>query len=226
MASKFNFAIIKKHPYITAAVAVVVFVIVYFLVSGSRGTVSSSASGPSAAQIAAGAQAQAGQDALAGQANQNSFQLAYLQQQQVLAAHQGDQSYNLGLNTLADQLTVAQQQLATQLATTQITSSANTTQLQDQLNAQVTINNQNNSAAMAQQATLAQEQEFSIAAQSQVESLISNNQTLVANNQINATTAIAGINAATTRYIAKTNAGSAQSSGFFGLAAAAIGAFL
>lgn len=224
--AKINFAIIKKHPYITAAVAVVVFIIVYFLVSGRSSSVAATTGGNSAAQIAADAQTQQLNAQLSAQNNQNSFQLAYLQQQQVLAGAQGTQAYNLGVSNLADQLTIAQQQLATQLATTQITTSAGTQQLQDQLTAQVTINNQNNQTAVAQQAILANEQAFSIAAQSQVESLISNNQTLVANNQINAGVSIANINAGVTKYIAKTNAGSQQSSSIFGFLGAIAGAIL
>jgi hypothetical protein len=218
--AKFNIiGLVKKHPIATTAVAGTVFIGVYLLASqgASSGSGSVGTSTESAAQVAADEQEQTNQDQLTAQNNQNSFQLAYLQQQQQLQGNEDTQSYNLGLTSLADQLTTAQQQLATQLATTEYTTNASTTQLSDQLNAQVTINNQNNQTALAQQQSLSQEQEFSIAAQSQVESLISNNQTLVANNQLNATTAIAGINAGEQEYIAKTNAGVQSQNGILGL---------
>lgn len=220
--AKFSFSkageIVKKHPVTTVVVVGGVFIVVYLLASGGSSSVAaSSSSQPTDAEVSAAEQEQTNQDTLTGQSNQDQFQLAYLQQQQQLQGSEDVQSYNLGMSNLSDQLTIAQQQLATQLATTEYTTNAGTTQLQDQLSAQVTINNQNNQTAIAQQNTLAQEQEFSIAAQSEVENLISNNQTLVANNQINAGVSIAGINAGEQEYIAKTNAGTQTTNGILGL---------
>lgn len=226
MNFKPNTAFLKKHMWSIIAVLAVVFIGVWLVLSkGGGGGGAQPASGPSDASIAAAAQEQGNQDQLTAQNNQNAFQLAYLQTEQNFKAGEDVQSYNLSTTTLADQLTIAQAQLAAQLQTTKYTTDSQLSALNSQLNAQVTINNQNNQTAIAQQGLLAQEQEFSIAAQSQLQSLISNNQTLVATTQIGASTQIAQINATEQEYIAKQNASVQKQNGLFGGILGILGAF-
>jgi len=206
---KFNFDLIKKHPYTVGALVIGIGLIAFVLLNsgGGGGTAAAAPSGPSAAEVQAAEAEQTNQDQITAQSNQDQFQLAYLQQQQVLQNNQDNQSFNLQMTNLADQLSVAQAQLGTQAALTEFTTNAQLQQSQAQLQAQIDINNNNNATATSQQAAFLQEQEFGIATQSALQTTLSNNQTAVAQSQIAATTQIAGINASSQEYIANVQAG-------------------
>lgn len=216
--------IVKKHPVSAVVVVLVVFVGVYLLASSGGGSASSSSAGvdPTTAATLA-EQEQTNQDSLTAASMQDQFQLAYLQQQQVLQGNEDAQSYNLSVANLGDQYQVATQTLATQLASLEYSTNATTTQQQDQLNAEIEVNANNNATQSSENAAFLQEQEFGIAAQSNLQTVISNNQTIVAQGQTQAATQIAQITAGEQEYIAgqtasvqKAQIGASETGGILG----------
>jgi hypothetical protein len=154
----------------------------------------------------------------------DQFNLAYLQQQQQLQGNEDAQNYNLSVANLTDQYQVATQTLATQLASLEYTTNATTTQQQDQLNAEIEVNSNNNATQASENAAFLQEQEFGIATQSQLQTVISNNQTLVAQGQTQANVQVAQIGASEQEYIAgqtasveKAQIGASQTGGILAL---------
>lgn len=232
MSKVFDLTVVKKHPVGTAAVVLIGGALLFFVMRGgsaSGGTIQQQTQAPDPNAIAV-LQIQAG---LAGQNSQQAFQLAYLQQQQQGDLAKTGLAFQLSEDTLAAQSTTSANQLAAQVALTKYTTDATQTLQLAGINAQLAINASNNTTFLQQQAQLAQEQEFSIAAQSQLQALISNNQTVVATTQINSNTTIAGINADVIKYqaaqnaaVAKAQASASKSNGLFGFLGAVVGAFL
>lgn len=225
MKSPIDLGLVKKHPVTTGLVVVGVGVLI-FAVFGGFGSASAAGSTTQNGQAVSDPNALAVlqlQASLQDNQAQRGFQLAYLQQQQ-----QGTQATDILSFTLQeDQLSAAKatasQQLDAQVALTKYTTDAATANNIANLNAQQAIAANNNATFLAQQQQLAQEQMFAIAAQSQLQGLISNNQTLVATTQIGANVQIAGIQADEQKYIAKQQADAQKHSSNNGLFGAILG---
>lgn len=221
----FNLTVIKQHPWITGAIVLVVGIGLYFILSSNSGGggVVQASPGASAQDVALAGQQMQIQGQLQGQATQDQFQLAYLQQQQTGDAAKNQLTYNVAIDTLAGQLQTVQAQLGTQLALQQNNNSTAVTLNNQQLQAQIDITHDNNITQIAQEQALMQEQEFSIATQNATQTAIAGLNAQVTQAQIGANVDIAGINAGTTQYLAKQQADVAkaqaqanQSSSFFG----------
>lgn len=221
MKSPIDLSLIKKHPMTTGLVVVGVGVLVFVVFGGFGG-------GSTAGSTTQNGQAVSDPNALAvlqlqasmeSQNSQQGFQLAYLQQQQQGDANKDILSFTLQEDQLSAAKATASDQLSAQVALTKYTTDAATANNIANLNAQQNIAANNNATFLAQEQQVAAEQEFAIGAQSSLQALISNNQTLVATTQIQAGVQVAGINADEQKYIAQQQANTAQhgqSTGFLG----------
>jgi hypothetical protein len=211
--------LVKAHPVTTGAVVVVGGLAIFVLNSGSSsgGAVASSAATTNPAQ----AQLAIQQDSEQFQLAQGNQTITGQQNLATIAASTTDQSnqlgFQLGVDQLASQTTQEQDATNASVAINQLNTTSAAAVSQAGIAAQVAINQNNNQTAVAQTAQIAQEQEFATATNAQLQTAISNNQTLVATNQIAATTQIAQIQGQVTEALGNDNKDIAENSSNNGL---------